>query len=71
MTRRFGEKVMNSRELTGAAAKMTVGDKATVTVLRNGKKKSFDVEVGKRPLSPAGVGASKQEKETEYGFQIA
>ena len=66
-----GEKVMTSRELTATAAKMTVGEKATVTVLRDGKKKSFDVEIGKRPLSLAAVGASKQEKETEYGFQIA
>jgi serine protease Do len=66
-----GEKVMNSHELTAMAAKLTVGDKATLTVLRDGKQKHFDVVVGKRPLTLADAGTPRPEKETEFGFQVA
>jgi serine protease Do len=66
-----GKKVMTSHELTAMAAELTVGDKATLTVMRDGKQKSFDVEVGKRPLTLADVGTPRPEKETEFGFQVA
>jgi serine protease Do len=66
-----GEKVMTSRELTGTTAKLTVGDKAIITVMRDGNQKSFDVEVGKRPLILADAGTPRPEKETEFGFQVA
>jgi serine protease Do len=66
-----GEKVMTSRELTAKAAELTVGETATVTVLRDGKQKTVDVEVGKRPMSLADAGAPRKDQETEYGFEVA
>jgi len=66
-----GEKVTTSRDLTAKSANLPVGDKATVTVLRDGKEKRLSVKVGKRPMTLAAAGASRQEKETEYGFQVA
>ena len=66
-----GEKVKTSRDLTARSAKLPVGEKATVTVLRDGKENRLTVKVGKRPLTLAAAGASQQEKEAEYGFQVA
>jgi serine protease Do len=66
-----GEKVMTGHELTATIAKLTVGDKAALMVLRDGKQMRFDVEVGKRPLDLADAGTPRPEKETEFGFQVA
>jgi serine protease Do len=66
-----GNKVTSSHEVTATAAGLTVGEKATVTVLRDGEQKRFDVEVGKRPMTLAAGEAPLQEKETEFGFQVA
>ena len=65
-----GETVKTSRELTAKAANLPVGKKATVTVLRDGKKSSFNVKVAKRPLTLADIGAPRQQKETRFGFQV-
>jgi len=66
-----GQKVMTGHELTALTAKLSAGDKATLKVLRDGKPMSFDVEVGKRPLTLADAGTPRPEKETEFGFQVA
>jgi len=66
-----GKKVTTSHELTAMTARLTVGDKATLTVMRDGKQKHLDVEVGKRPLTLANAGTPRPEKETEFGFQVA
>ena len=66
-----GEKVTNSRDLTARSANLTVGEKASVTVLRDGKKKTLTVKVGKRPMRMADAGTPQHKKETEYGFQVA
>ena len=66
-----GEKVTTSRELTAKSATLTVGDNATVTVLRDGKEKTLSVKVGKRPLTLADAGTSRPEKEAEFGLQVA
>jgi len=66
-----GKKVTTSRDLTNLAAKLDVGDTAKVTVLRDGRQKTFDVKVGKRPLTMAAVSDhQRQKKEGEYGFQV-
>lgn len=66
-----GKKVTSSRDLTALAANLGVGDTAKVTVLRNGEQKTFDVEIGKRPLTmAAATGTHQKEKEKEYGFQV-
>jgi serine protease Do len=66
-----GEKVETSRDLTAKSAKLTVGEKAKVTVLRDGKEKTLTVKVDKRPLTLAAADAPQPKKETEYGFQVA
>jgi serine protease Do len=66
-----GNKVTSSHELTATAARLPVGEKATVTVLRDGQQKTLDVTVGKRPLTLAAAEIPQQEKETEFGFQVA
>jgi serine protease Do len=66
-----GNKVTTSHELTATAARLPVGENATITVLRDGNQKTLDVKVGKRPLTLAAAEAPQQEKETEFGFQVA
>ena len=66
-----GEKVKTSRELTAKAATLPVGETTKITVLRDGKEKTFDVKVAKRPLTVADAGSKPQvEKEGEYGLQV-
>jgi serine protease Do len=65
-----GAKVTSSHELTAAAAALTVGDNATVTLWRDGKPMTLDVKVGKRPLTLAAAETPPQEKETEFGIQV-
>jgi serine protease Do len=66
-----GQAVTTSRDLTGLAANLGVGDKAKVTILRNGESKTLDVQIGKRPLTIASVsGNSPKKKEGEYGFSV-
>ena len=66
-----GQTVNTSRDLTSLAANLGVGHKAQVTVLRNGKSKTLEVQIGKRPVTMASVSQSRQkEKEGEYGFKV-
>jgi serine protease Do len=43
-----GEKISDARDLTGKVASLAVGSTASVTVLRDGKKKTFKVTIAKR-----------------------
>ena len=65
-----GEKVKTSRELTAKAATLPVGETTKITVVRDGKEKTFDVKVAKRPLTVADAGKPPVEKEGEYGLQV-
>ncbi len=66
-----GQAVNTSRDLTSLAANLGVGDTAKVTILRNGKSKTLEVQIGKRPLTMASVSENGQkEKEGEYGFSV-
>jgi len=65
-----GEKVQNSRELTAKAATLPVGETTKITVVRDGKEKTFDVKVAKRPLTLADAGKPPVEKEGQYGLQV-
>jgi serine protease Do len=65
-----GEKVKNSRELTAKAATLPVGETTKITVVRDGKEKTFDVKVAKRPLTLADAGKPQVEKEGEFGLQV-
>ena len=66
-----GEKVDTSRDLTNLAARLSVGDTARVTVIRDGHQQTFDITVGKRPMTLAAASDSQRnEKEGEYGFEV-
>jgi len=66
-----GKKVTTSRDLTNLAAGLGVGETARVTVLRDGRSKTLNVKVGKRPLTMAAVSENQQqEKEGKYGFEV-
>ncbi len=65
-----GEKVKSSRELTAKAATLPVGESTKITVLRDGKEKTFDVKVAKRPLTVADAGKPPVEKEGEFGLEV-
>ncbi len=65
-----GEKVKTSRELTARAATLPVGERTNITVIRDGKEKTIDVVVAKRPLTVADAGKPPVEKEGEYGLQV-
>jgi len=72
ITKVNGDSVKTGRDLTAKSANLTVGDNATLTVLRDGKQKTLNVKVGKRPLTLAAAAeAPRKEKETEFGFQVA
>ncbi len=67
-----GEKVTTSRDLTKLAANLGVGDTARVMILRNGKSKTLEIQIGKRPMTMASASESRQkEKQGEYGFKVA
>ena len=67
-----GEEVTSSRDLTKLAANLGVGDTAKVMILRNGKSKTLEIQIGKRPMTMASASESRQkEKQGEYGFKVA
>ena len=67
-----GEEVTSSRDLTKLAANLGVGDTARVMILRNGKSKTLEIQIGKRPMTMASASESRQkEKQGEYGFKVA
>jgi serine protease Do len=66
-----GQAVKSSRDLTSLAANLDVGEKAMVTILRNGKPQTLEVQIGKRPLTMASVSENgQQEKKGEFGFSV-
>jgi serine protease Do len=64
------QKIKNSRDLTREVAGLKVGSKADVEVVRDGKKKVFEVRIGKRgdDLIASGQG---QNSKIPFGIQIA
>jgi serine protease Do len=65
-----GEKVKSSRELTARAATLPVGETTKITLVRDGKERTVDVKVAKRPVTVADAGKAPVEKEGEYGLQV-
>jgi serine protease Do len=65
-----GEKVKTSRELTAKAASLPVGESTKITIVRDGKEKTLEVKVAKRPLTVADAGKPPVEKEGEFGLQV-
>jgi len=71
ITKVNGIKIATSRDLTNLAANLVVGDTADVTILRDGKQKTLQVKIGKRPLTMAAASQNQPEqKDGEYGFEV-
>jgi serine protease Do len=67
-----GKKIETSRELTSMIASLIVGEKARVTVLRNGKEKTFTVHIVKRDDDKlASERTTKNEEAGELGVQVS
>ncbi|MCB9481088.1 MAG: Do family serine endopeptidase [Desulfobacteraceae bacterium] len=64
------EKVKNSRDLTREVAGLKVGAKVDVEVIRDGKKKVFEVKIGKRGDDLAAAVQGENSK-IPFGIQIA
>ena len=63
--------VATSRQLTGIIAKIPVNDSAKIKILRNGKEKTVDVKIAKRPEERlAGLGRSPEQTE-EFGIRVS
>ena len=65
-----GDTVDSSRDLTHKVAGLAVGEKAKVTVQRDGREKVFTVNIVKRSDHLAAVDAAPEQKEGNYGFQV-
>ncbi len=68
-----GEKVSSSRDLTSKTAGIAVGEKAKITLVRDGKELTLPVTVGKRAFTLASAEAPRKEKakDSGYGLQVA
>lgn len=66
-----GNKIKSSRDLTTVIAGIGVGEKAKVMVLRNGREKTFTVEIGKRPDKMASASDIPQKQGDELGIRVS
>ncbi len=67
-----GKKIETSRELTSMIAGLVVGEKVEVTVLRNGKEKTFTVKIAKREDDKLASDSTLKNAETgELGIQVS
>lgn len=67
-----GKTVSSTRALTGLIADIPVGRKATVLLIRDGKKKQFVVEIAKRQEEKiASRGQAPRETTDDLGIQVA
>lgn len=68
-----GQPVTSSHDLTALVANLAVGEKAKITVLRNGKKQTLTIEVAKRPEDTkqlASGGGSTPTPADELGIRV-
>ncbi|MCP4625576.1 MAG: DegQ family serine endoprotease [bacterium] len=71
ITKVNGKKITTSRDLTNLAAGLGVGDTADVTILREGKQKTLQVKIGKRPFTMAAASRKhRKQQEGEYGLEV-
>jgi serine protease Do len=66
-----GKTIETSRQLTGMIAGLEVGATAAVTVLRNGKEKTFKVKLGKRDDEKLASRKPEQEQAEELGIRVS
>jgi serine protease Do len=66
-----GEKIETSRQLTGMIAKIHVGDRARIKLLRDGKEKTVKVEIAKRSEERLAARRQPGEETEEFGIRVA
>ncbi|MGD9058651.1 MAG: Do family serine endopeptidase [Desulfobacterales bacterium] len=66
-----GEKIKTSRQLTGIIAKIPVNDSAKIKILRNGKEKSVNVKIAKRPEERLASRGRSPEQAQEFGIRVS
>ncbi len=66
-----GQKVETTRELTRMIAGISVGDPAAVEVIRDGRRKTFTVEIAKRETEKITDRRTTPEKEDRLGIRVA
>lgn len=66
-----GKAVESTRDLTRMIAAISVGDDASIAVLRNGKEKTFKVEIAKREDGRIFSKRTKKDKKDELGIQVS
>lgn len=66
-----GQNVETTRDLTRMIAAIGVGDKADVTILRNGTKKKFSVKIAKRKDERLASGTFRQDNKNDLGIQVS
>ena len=66
-----GRRVTSSRDLTKLAARLDVGQTAKVKILRDGKQKTLEVKIGRRPITMADASQdNRQPQGSDYGFEV-
>jgi len=68
-----GKKIESSRDLTRVIAESGVGNSVEIKVLRNGKQKTFKVELAQRRKAkeaPENVRAERKDHENELGLRV-
>ena len=66
-----GEKIKTSRQLTGIIAKIPVNDSAKIKILRNGKEKTVNVKIAKRPEERLASRGRSPEQAQEFGIRVS
>ncbi len=66
-----GQKIKTTRQLTSMIAKIPVGESAKVKILRDGKEKTVQIKVGKRPEERLAARGQYKEQEEEFGIRVS
>ena len=66
-----GEKIKTSRQLTGMIARIPVGDRARIKILRDGKEKTVKVKIAKRTEDKLSARARPKEQAEEFGIRVS
>lgn len=66
-----GKKVETSRELSWMIADIGIGEKISVLILRNGRKKTITVKIAKRDEAKIASGRAIPEQKSELGIRVS
>lgn len=66
-----GKRIETGRDLTGMIAEIRVGKRVKVKILRNGKKKTFEVKIAKRGDAKILSSRAIKEQENELGVSVS